>query len=159
MVPWHPPCALISLIFSSLDPETNCLFYLRMEAFLLHRFVWFVASVPLVPSLRSITYYSVLQLAFILNHSLCSCQGAVSSCRFRPSCVRCSVANPESDTDFKRISQQLPMRRCASLLTFLLGIQLAQQLCCHALSTLFGGLWTIGCFFISDSSAIVSTIG
>ena len=23
MVPWHPPCALISLIFSSLDPETN----------------------------------------------------------------------------------------------------------------------------------------
>ena len=25
------------------------------------------------------------------------------------------------------------------LLTFLLGIQLAQQLCCHALSTLFGG--------------------
>ena len=24
MVPWHPPCALISLIFSSLRPETNC---------------------------------------------------------------------------------------------------------------------------------------
>ena len=23
MVPWHPPCALCSLIFSSLDPETN----------------------------------------------------------------------------------------------------------------------------------------
>ena len=26
MVPWHPPCALISLIFSSLRPETNCSF-------------------------------------------------------------------------------------------------------------------------------------
>ena len=26
MVPGHPPCALISLIFSSLDPETNCSF-------------------------------------------------------------------------------------------------------------------------------------
>ena len=24
MVPGHPPCALCSLIFSSLDPETNC---------------------------------------------------------------------------------------------------------------------------------------
>ena len=30
MVPWHPPCALCSLIFSSLDPETNwsCFFLL-----------------------------------------------------------------------------------------------------------------------------------
>ena len=27
---FRPPCALISLIFSSLDPETNCLFYLRI---------------------------------------------------------------------------------------------------------------------------------
>ena len=27
MVPWHPPCALISLIFSSLDPETNCCYF------------------------------------------------------------------------------------------------------------------------------------
>ena len=25
MAPWHPPCALCSLIFSSLDPETICL--------------------------------------------------------------------------------------------------------------------------------------
>ena len=156
MVPGHPPCALISLIFSSLDPETNCLLLLKISLLwpLCFRFFQTFCSRCLHN-----TYYSVLQLAFILNHSLCSCQGAVSSCRFRPSCVRCSVANPESDTDFKRISQQLPLRRCASLLTFLLGIQLAQQLCCHALSTLLGGLWTIGCFFISDSSAIVSTIG
>ena len=28
MVPGHPPCALCSLIFSSLDPETNCFSYL-----------------------------------------------------------------------------------------------------------------------------------
>ena len=27
MVPGHPPCALCSLIFSSLDPETNCFSY------------------------------------------------------------------------------------------------------------------------------------
>ena len=31
MVPWHPPCALISLIFSSLRPETNC-FLLRVHS-------------------------------------------------------------------------------------------------------------------------------
>ncbi len=31
MVPGHPPCALISLIFSSLDPETNCRYFLRMS--------------------------------------------------------------------------------------------------------------------------------
>ena len=39
MVPWHPPCALCSLIFSSLDPETNqnclsavsCLLGLRLS--------------------------------------------------------------------------------------------------------------------------------
>ena len=27
MVPGHPPCALCSLIFSSLDPETNCFLF------------------------------------------------------------------------------------------------------------------------------------
>ena len=30
MVPWHPPCAPCSLIFSSLDPETNCFFFLKL---------------------------------------------------------------------------------------------------------------------------------
>ena len=48
MVPWHPPCALISLIFSSLDPETNCfcrfivvcfsLLLAKNESYLLLRF-------------------------------------------------------------------------------------------------------------------------
>ncbi len=33
MVPWHPPCALISLIFSSLRPETNCFSFLNVEVF------------------------------------------------------------------------------------------------------------------------------
>ena len=62
MVPWHPPCALISLIFSSLDPETNCCYFEVVLVEFLFRF-------PL-------SHYSVLQLAFILNHFLCSCQGA-----------------------------------------------------------------------------------
>ena len=31
MVPGHPPCALCSLIFSSLDPETNCFSYLYVS--------------------------------------------------------------------------------------------------------------------------------
>ena len=33
MVPGHPPCALCSLIFSSLDPETNCFFSCLPSAF------------------------------------------------------------------------------------------------------------------------------
>ena len=102
MVPWHPPCALISLIFSSLDPETNCCYF---EVVLVGRFLFRC-------------HYSVLQLAFILNHFLCSCQGAAGSplfclsAREFPFSVR--FANPESDTDSNAFLQQLPMRRCAS---------------------------------------------
>ena len=51
MVPWHPPCALISLIFSSLRPETNCLLLSLYE----HR------SLDLSHSRCS---FSVSQLAF-----------------------------------------------------------------------------------------------
>ena len=48
-------------------------------------------------------------------------------------------ANPESDTDSKRNHNSF---RCDAvrLLTFLVGIQLAQQLCCHALSALLAAL-------------------
>ena len=47
MVPWHPPCALISLIFSSLRPETNC-FLLRVH------------SLSLVPASRNWPFRSNL---------------------------------------------------------------------------------------------------
>ena len=42
MVPWHPPCALISLIFSSLDPETNCCYIEDWLAWLR----WLLPSLP-----------------------------------------------------------------------------------------------------------------
>ena len=58
MVPGHPPCALISLIFSSLDPETNC-YVKSLYVFIFH-------SLALARSLP-IPNYSVLQLAFFLN--------------------------------------------------------------------------------------------
>ena len=80
MVPWHPPCALISLIFSSLDPETNCLFYLRMEAFLLHTFV--LRSQP--------RHYSVSNWPFFESFS-------VQLSRCSPG-IRL-VTNPENDTE------------------------------------------------------------
>ena len=70
MVPWHPPCALISLIFSSLDPETNCLFnYLLLSS------SWFLLfpSGPLIQT-------PYCNWPFMSNHSLCSCQGASRSC-------------------------------------------------------------------------------
>ena len=56
MVPWHPPCALISLIFSSLRPETNC-FLLCVH----YRF----RSCPLLATGLSVQIFL-----------LCSCQGA-----------------------------------------------------------------------------------
>lgn len=80
MVPWHPPCALISLIFSSLDPETNCLFYLRMEAFLLHAFAF--RSLP--------RHYSVSNWPFFESFS-------VQLSRCSPG-IRL-VTNPENDTE------------------------------------------------------------
>ena len=73
MVPWHPPCALISLIFSSL-------FVLRPIVFLCFttRALALVCNWPFRSNLSS----------------LCSCQGARSRYSvFRP--------NPENDTEFK----------------------------------------------------------
>ena len=55
MVPWHPPCALCSLIFSSLDPETNCCYFFRM----------FTAFLSLISEFHpAVSQYSVLQLAY-----------------------------------------------------------------------------------------------
>ena len=87
MVPWHPPCALISLIFSSLDPETNCCYFEVICAFGRFR------SLPL--------QYLLLRIAtgLSLNLHLCSCQDTTSSCLL--SCRNCFrfLLNPESDTE------------------------------------------------------------
>ena len=96
MVPWHPPCALVSLIFSSLDPETNCLLLLKIS------FGSFFLPVPCVPFRLHvpipITPYC--NWPSILNHFLCSCQGAGSSFEL----LQVLFPNPESDTDSKRNS-------------------------------------------------------
>ena len=86
MVPWHPPCALISLIFSSLDPETNCCY---IE----------ICKSSDSPLLRFATGLHIESLFVQL-----------SRCRqflpFFQQLLRFSVrfANPESDTDLKRKS-------------------------------------------------------
>ena len=124
MVPWHPPCALISLIFSSLDPETNCLFYLRMEAFLLHTFA--LCSQP--------RHYSVSNWPFFESFSV---QLSRCRCSFRPSlsAVRYSSGtNPENDTepstlrinsfrDAVRLLSTHPLR-CLTCMTFMLALSL-----------------------------------
>ena len=88
MVPWHPPCALISLIFSSL-------FVLR----------------PIVLCFTTRALALVCNWPFRSNlSSLCSCQGArrvsvsfLLSKILRFFRVRYSVfrPNPENDTEFK----------------------------------------------------------
>ena len=99
MVPWHPPCALVSLIFSSLDPETNCCYF---EVSIDRTFVQ--------PLLRIATGLHIESL--FVQLSRCKAVPASFSKGFLPFSVR--FANPESDTDSKRILKQLPMRRCAS---------------------------------------------
>ena len=85
MVPGHPPCALCSLIFSSLDPETNCFFLLlplqpfRLSTSQPPR----IRSLP-APLLRlaplSIRFPLPIRLQLACSESfslsLCSCQGA-----------------------------------------------------------------------------------
>ena len=60
LVPWHPPCALVRLIFLRMtfvivDPETNCL----------------ISSGKLLPNLAT-----GLQRLFLVFLSMCGCQGA-----------------------------------------------------------------------------------
>ena len=95
MVPGHPPCALSSLIFSSLDPETNCFFSIHCSMLcryaassfpLLQDFSWPCRLASASPGLA---YYSVSQLAFPESFLLCSCQGA--GCFFQG-------LSPENDT-------------------------------------------------------------
>ena len=85
MVPGHPPCALCSLIFSSLDPETNCFFLLlplqpfRLPASRPPRIRSLPAPLPLPASL-SIRFPLPIRLQLACSESfslsLCSCQGA-----------------------------------------------------------------------------------
>ena len=55
MVPGHPPCALCSLIFSSLDPETNCFSPSGFPSFRL----------SLKPSFRKTRNWPFLNLLFL----------------------------------------------------------------------------------------------
>ena len=98
MVPGHPPCALCSLIFSSLDPETNC-FALP-------------ASVPPLPR-----FPFGLQLAFFesLLLSLCGCQGAGDR----------ALKTIQNQVRRKLFSEVFPVTLPLPLLTFSLRIQLA----------------------------------
>ena len=85
MVPGHPPCALCSLIFSSLDPETNCFLLLlplqpfRLPASRLPRIRSLPASLLLLVPL-SIRFLLPIRLQLACSESfslsLCSCQGA-----------------------------------------------------------------------------------
>ena len=95
-------------------------------------------------------HYSVLQLAFILNHSC----AVVKVQAVRQDCIQVLFPNPESDTDSNAIFNSF---RCdaARLLTFLVGIQLAHQLCCHALSGLSPAYGRLSVF----RRSFVSTIG
>ena len=98
MVPWHPPCALCSLIFSSLDPETNCSLLFSYVLLLI------ALAIPRKP------HYSVRNWPF-LNHFflLCSCQGAAlrsATLAFAQQASLRSVfgcPSPENDTGFETL--------------------------------------------------------
>ena len=77
MVPGHPPCALISLIFSSLDPETNCfvkslyVFIFRLAAFRLPHFRFPITPFCNWPFLESFLCCAVVKvhpLAYFLPY-------------------------------------------------------------------------------------------
>ena len=104
MAPWHPPCALCSLIFSSLDPETICLLKFGSLA-LLGSPLAFACFLPCSACFPLST--TGLHFFFRIT-SLCSCQGAGShsvSFEFPESqfssgfCFAVSFPmNPENDT-------------------------------------------------------------
>ena len=120
MVPWHPPCALISLIFSSLDPETNC-----FRRFIVVCFLFF-------PSFQNCFFKVVLKIYLLLRFAT----GLIIE-SFSVQLSRCSFdgfpssgfvfANPESDTE--RIRKTNSFRDALSVFADLRsGIQLAQRL-------------------------------
>ena len=129
MAPWHPPCALCSLIFSSLDPETNCSLRLPLCCLAVWLAFWFRSrSLALTSSLSCLCLRS-LALPFpstglfhLFSLSLCSCQGASRV-----------LSNPENDTGSAQ-SQAVFLRfflrdppgfrlRCSPLAALLLLLQ------------------------------------
>ena len=150
MVPWHPPCALISLIFSSLDPETNCLLlssyvhllsphppYFRTFGRLENRF-------PITPFCNWPFFESFLSVQL----SRCSfhCHLDFGTCfRFlSASSMPVSVfafANPENDTgpSSQESSTAFHTTRCASRLPHSLSVHAHVSLLFASL-TLFAGL-------------------
>jgi len=118
------------LIFSSLDPETNCFFR-------------FCSALPLLLlSLPKLCVSHSLQLAFsIFSLSLCSCQGAMavsasaSSAAFAVSPLSLSPAlrilsNPENDTGFSSAFSDSFLRfLCVTHPALAFGVH-RSQLCC-----------------------------
>ena len=93
MAPWHPPCALCSLIFSSLDPETN----LSLE-------VWFASGLRLpLPTLHN---WSAFLFQNHFSVQLSRCGALILSLSVLPEsqfssgfCFAVSFPlNPENDT-------------------------------------------------------------
>ena len=122
MVPWHPPCALCSLIFSSLilRPIVVTLFSMFLWIDLI--FLSFILF-PLGRKMKRIwsfpTQFPILRIATGLSKSF-SVQ--LSRCRWKFNSVSFStlkslsywlyshsefVINPENDTELKRFSKQL----------------------------------------------------
>ena len=140
MVPWHPPCALISLIFSSLDPETNCFVTLKYTIFRL-------------PLLRFATGLHIESLLVQLSR----CNGFPAFLAFRQKGVPFSVrfANPESDTDSNAIFNSF---RCDA-------VRLCQPASCafdllsNSVAMLYPPCWWLLWTIDSRVRVIVSTIG
>ena len=145
MVPWHPPCALISLIFSSLDPETNCS--------LLSSYVLLPLRSLSLALARSASASRLLRFAtgLFLNHflSLCSCQGAAFSFCFpfgysleKSVFVSCSRMFRTLKT-IQAISQTLPKQQFLDALCVSLALLLeyaCSPFVLFALTRLFAGL-------------------
>ena len=99
MVPWHPPCALISLIFSSLDPETNCCYFevVLVDSTFVSSAITPYCNWPLLNLSCAVVKVQAVPAVFqqLLRFSV----------RFRTlKAIQTRNAN----------LQQLPMRRCAS---------------------------------------------
>ena len=88
-MPGHPPCALISLIFSSLDPETNwSTSYASFHSLLRCNWSFFRIILCAVVKVQAVSLRFVLisSFRFHLNGSLGNCSVF-------------ALANPENDTE------------------------------------------------------------
>ena len=117
-MPGHPPCALISLIFSSLDPETNwSTLYVSFHSLLRCNWSFFRIILCAVVKVQAVSLRFVLisSFRFHLNGSLGNCSVF-------------ALANPENDTEllfanatdflFDAVRPLLILRFLLQLLTF-----------------------------------------